>query len=743
MEHFGKYYTSSDHYILLGGEKIYLQFFAEELGSLDRKSQIRELIERLGDPDMNFPMLCSIYYLLSSHTVETHKSGLKCLKFSLDPNLINEFTSIAVLDHCVKFLAVEILKNEEVVHFRVRAVLDLVHTLLVGYFGYLQYALHNNLPLFEELFGFCMKTIKLSQERPDVPLRRIAAIFLIVLRVKFRQRIADIEADQDDWIYADQRKKELDKLVALGAEAEEKPNLDLKETLQKVLKQSKHEDIEKWYASLMSDPANPLPAILVVGYLRALLNLGNTARASNSSGYDCTSELESNFNYCVVYIRDFRQTLSHFNQVIDKSKETGVKQFIFKTLQLEEYETQTEGMHEFVEIRNYEVYKALYLKGKDLMPEALTKEIEQLEAAEQKNTSQIETMKCLLNEVYSHRAFSIFFMFRTFALIHSILKDNNFLQAVSLGMYIYDAKGILVILKIIAEKTLQTDDVLERDLFELSSLVETRHFRTAPKGAVEGIMEDIIYLFLNITYDYPEIISDSLIGYKAHMAMKKCMKQFPNNPAIMKGTYYMIKRQLNLMSKAVRSNLSTMGITSFNYAIRAQLDVEGDNRIAGIDGEEDVEEAPKAAQPRARSKSIKKGGPLSVSSFAMSAESSGSSNTLFTNLQHFKAQNPNLPSLSYLDGVAAHKYKPVDADYDLVRKGTTFINSCYTKLRETTMAVVTEHFTRLHTDKEPQSVVALYNKMYAETTVPANFELFYEKWLNDEGLGLGSVFDNY
>ena len=750
MEHFGKYFTSSDHYILLGAEKIYLQFFAEELGTLDKRSQIKELIERLGDPDMNFPMLCSIYYLLSSHTVDAHKSGLKCLKISVDPHLINEFTSIAVLDYCVKFLSVEIVKNEEVVHFRVRAVLDLVHTLLVGHYNYLQYALHNNVTLFDDLFSFCLKSIKLSQERPDVPLRRIAAVFLIMIRVKFRKRIADLEVDGEDWISADQRKVELDKLVTLGTEAEEKPNLDLKLSLIQILKNSRHEETEKWYTSLMTDPANPLPAVLVVGYLRALLNLANTARATNSTGYDCTSELESNYNYCVNYLRDFKQTLSYFNQVIDKSKETGIKHFIFQSLQLETYDPTSEGQHEFFEVRAYEVYKSLYLKGKELMPEALTKEIETLESAENKTPLLIEVHKALLNEVYSHRAFSIFFMFRTFALIHSILKDNNFLQAVSLGMYIYDAKGILVILKIISEKILQSDDVLERDLVELSSLMETRQFRVAAKGAVEGIIEDIIYLFLNITYDYPEIISDSLIGYKAHLAMKKYMKQFPSNPVIMRGTYYMIKRQLNLMSKSVRSNLSTMGITSFNYSVRSQIDVDGDKHIPGIDGDEPEEKigAPSQAKrpedaAKNRGKSVSKGGNISVSSFAFSTDAkSATSDSFFTNLQHFKAHNPNLPSLAHLDGVAAHKFKPVDADYDQVRKGTTFVNSCYNKLRELAVTVVNEHFAPSHESKRPEPQIALYNKLYAETEIPANFELFYERWLTDEGLGIGTIIDH-
>ena len=139
MDELSAYFVGSDHYLLLFSEKIYLEFFFDEIGVMSKKEQISSLISKLGDSDMNFPFLCSIFYLLTEHEVISYKNSKKRLKITLVPNLINSTTSLAVIDLCVQFLTAEIPKEEEMIHFRTKVVLDLIVTLIFGHMEDIQY----------------------------------------------------------------------------------------------------------------------------------------------------------------------------------------------------------------------------------------------------------------------------------------------------------------------------------------------------------------------------------------------------------------------------------------------------------------------------------------------------------------------------------------------------------------------------------------------------------------------------
>lgn len=703
MEEVSKYFTISDRFLLLGSEKIYLQFFVEEIGSLPIEEQLDHLISNLSDPGTNFPYLCSIYYLISEHKVSlSEDAGHKHLSISLRPQLISSLRSLAIVDLCLEILTLEVPKEEDMIHFRIKILLDLVMSLICGHFGEMEYQLPNYPGLINNGIAFCFKCIKLSQERMDVDLRRISALLMLFFKLKFRERLVEAEINVLE-VIEDEDKIELFNRMKKIVEMDE--NEGTSQAIVDLVKQCHFTDVEEWYISMITEPSNPLPTVLVVGYLRALLNLVTTCRAKNANanyGYDCTSELESTYNYMNVYKADLKNTSALYRNKVEGKKDLVVQNYLFYTLALDKIDTLPEINQSFLEMKLLEYYKEIYSKDRDLLPDNLSKEIEDSKEGPAANQSNLELATILSNEVYTHRTAAIYFITRTLALIHKVLKSNNFFQALSLGTYIYDAKGILVMLKIISEKILLYEGKLQRSMIQVESS-DTLHLDESKLNPVEGIVEDILYIFFNITIDYPDIVSSSLNEYKAHYALKKYPKMFPANHSICNYAYLIIKKQMDLMPKKVKSNTANMSIVSHNY----NAVTDNPAFIAGIDGP---------------SRSVsQKTGASSANSFAESSN--------MGSVRHFLA--------TYLkDTAGSHSVsKKFESTHEVAKKLCSSMIHIYLKWKDKALTLLAELSSVRQTQRTPPSTVLLYNELYGRTQIPENFDLFYKTWLEEEVFG--------
>jgi len=705
MDDFAKYFTLSDNYLCLGAEKIYIQFFIDEIGHLDRKSQILDLFSKLTEPDTNFPFLCSIFYLLMDHEVRsaTAPGGDKSIKITIDSSLISSTQSLVIAEHALQFLMIELPKSEEMIHFRIKIVLDLVYCLFVGHFEDIKYQLPMYPGLMPALINMCLKAIKFSQDRPDIDLRRISALFLLLLKIKFRDRIQEISTD-DHFLTDAEKKVWFDKMKSLC-------ETEVNQEGRKLVTSAHCPLIEEWYQSLVVDPVSPLPTIIVVGYLRALLNMVTTTRPkqTNTTGFDCTSELETNFNYMIIYLRDLSITAELYKSKVQGKKSLNIQKYIYYTLALDKFDSLPEVSSSFAELKIVDCYKELYLKEKDILPDCLAKELETAQGAETKNEELIRTLSGITAEVYTHRISSIYYILRTFAMIHKLLKSNNYFQAMSLGNYIFEAKGILVMLKIISEKILQTTSELQIELVTLQRPTSgtERGFSEQPIHPIEAIVEDILYLFYEILYDYPENVTTCLNDFKAYHPLKKYAKLYANNPLIKKLSYLLIKKQLALMPKKVRENKTNMAIVTFNY--NGLEEGEGSSRRACFLNE--------SIDQSVRDNSVN-------SSFSFMTKPSN-------DLQHYQTiiSSATLPMTAELTA-----FQPTQ---EAVKKYTTWINATYLKYKDNLDDYNHELSKPQESSKyKRESVASLYNKLYAKVEIPENFDKFYSQWLNEEVFNL-------
>lgn len=288
-------------------------------------------------------------------------------------------------------------------------------------------------------------------------------------------------------------------------------------------------------------------------------------------------------------------------------------------------------------------------------------------------------------------------MIRNLTTIHKTLRKNNYVQAVSFGNYIFEAKGILVMLKIISEKLLQTEVQLELDTFSLDSPSPV----IKPPGPVEGVVQDILYLFFYIAYDYPEVVVNFLNEYKAQYAIKKYPKLFPQNEQIKRLTYLLLKKQMDLLPKKIKANPANMAIVSHNYSAY-------------------IEKPAKENMSSSQSISI------SVNTSSHSAFSLLSkSNTL----QHMNATLMK----GYLEDLLVSK--PLELNQENIKKLCEAMNSVYTKQKDDFGRVWAEKY---QGKKAQENKTGLYNRLYRQVEVEQNFEKFYESWLETEVFG---VFD--
>ena len=696
---FAKYFTSSDSFILLGAERIYMQFFFDSVCQLDRGGQIQELVSRLSDPDTDFPYLCSIYYLLMDHEVGIRDEKSKALRFCFKGDLVSATTSMVVIESGLMLLNSEALKpekTEENVQHRMKAIADLIFCLVCFHFESLKFLLPNYPGLLDLALSTCFRAIKLSLEKPGINLKRVSALLLKFYQIKFREALEeeDLEAELSDAEKTDQLER-MKNLV-------DSPEL----SLDQLIRLSQHREIERYYGSVMGDPANPLPTVLVVGYLRALLNLVTTFRAKNSTGFDCTSELEATYLFMVNFMRDLQDVNDVYKVKLQNKRQQFPQTFILHSMNLDKYETLPELSASFVELKNLTKFKELTLKDLDILPDSLHKLLEEQNAQETKNEEEIQALTSVLSEVMTHRIVSIYFMTAAFALLHKLFRLNNYFQALSLGNYIYEAKGILVMLKIIAEKILQNEAPLDLGSFAMDA--SQGGFQLDDRSCpIEGVVENVLYLFYSVIYDCNDIVNTCLNDFKAQSVFKKYSKLFKNNRAIAKFSYLLIKKQMDIMPKRVKSNQMNMKILSYSYCL------ENINEVKGL---------PRSLEDADHSSAIS-------SSIKLNRSIDSS----------FQASNSVSHYLTTTQPLAEGRLNPLakfETNHDTIKKICSAVNAVYLKHRDEFLDTLEARVARDAIRLQRPTVTQLYNKLYSKIRLPDNFEIYYEKWLEEEVFGL-------
>ena len=725
---YNNYFTSSDAFVLLSCEKTYMQFFYESICHLTRKQQIDDLVSKLSDPDADFPFLSSIYYLMVDHEqlMKSEKHG-KSLKFTFRGDFLGPTSSLVVIESGFWFLSAEISKpdkSEENVQHRMKPVCDLMFSLICWHFDELKYQAHHYPLLFEIGLNFCFRAIRTSLEKQGVNMRRFSGLLFKLYQLFFRRVL---EEEDLEVVLSDIEKQEEFEWMKKLVEAEETGA-----ELERLVAASKHAEVEEYYGSMMADASNPLPTVLVVGYLRALLNLVTTFRAKAGTGFDCTLELEATYVYMTVYMRDIQENIELYLGSLQAKTAVFPTSFMFSTLNLDKYNSIPELAHAFVEIKKLLKFKELSLRDCDLLPDSLQKILDEQNSKENKDEEAISCLNALLGESMTHRIVTINFMTATFSMLHKIFKANNHFQAVAIGNYIFEAKGILVMLKIIAEKILQSENPLDFGSFSMArpqALAKDNPVRFEMNHKVcplESIVEQILYLFYQIIFDNPDIVNSCLNDFKAQSVFKKYSKMYPKNRQISNLSYLLIKRQLDLMPKKVKSNQMNMKILSYSYCLGKINESEtGEKSSSRRNSMKKMEKDPQNGGASARSHS-------SSSSNRGSERKSvdGSLVSSSSTLQYLTSQQKEIDP----------KAKPgfrFESSHETVKKLCAGMNSIYLKQKDKFQGLIEQKKKGQGVvRKKVPTVTEMYNKLYSSVQIPDHFEEYYDKWLEKEVFGL-------
>ena len=244
------------------------------------------------------------------------------------------------------------------IHFRIKVMLDLDVTLICGHYDDLQYQMSMYPGLMTKGVALCFKSIRLSQERMDIDLRRLRCL-LLLLKIKFRDRLIETEINSNEHMEDEEKVEIFEKMRKLVDMEEDGKGA---EAIKGLVNQCHYFDVEAWFHSIITESSNPLPIVLVVGYLRALLNMVTTTRAKNTNGnygFDCSSELESTYNYMTVYMSDLESTESLYKSKVEGNKSLQVKSFLFYTMAFDKIETLPEINGLFLEMKLLNLYKDL------------------------------------------------------------------------------------------------------------------------------------------------------------------------------------------------------------------------------------------------------------------------------------------------------------------------------------------------------------------------------------------------
>lgn len=123
-------------------------------------------------------------------------------------------------------------------------------------------------------------------------------------------------------------------------------------------------------------------------------------------------------------------------------------------------------------------------------------------------------------DLCSSRLFQILNITSIFTTIHKVFYQNNFFHSLCFGDLIYEAKGVLVMLKIISENLVFFEDGKPFEgKFGSDGLFPATE-------TIEATVQNILYLILNVSCSFKDVISKALNDNSSQHAFKKIKRVY-------------------------------------------------------------------------------------------------------------------------------------------------------------------------------------------------------------------------
>ena len=206
-------------------------------------------------------------------------------------------------------------------------------------------------------------------------------------------------------------------------------------------------------------------------------------------------ELEKNYSYIQGLIERSEKYTGIYREKITPNRNYAIKSFLYKSLNLDKHDVNLRRA--FREYLCYESFFRLKSLEVQIYPDPLSEQLAKFVKTEgEENFEDKEEIgvKSLLMEVVTVRSANIFYITEIFALLHKVFYQNNYFHSLCFGDLIYEAKGVLVMLKIVSEKLLFYEDNIYSSKFCLKS---------EELGSQDLRIElclNILYLLYNISY---------------------------------------------------------------------------------------------------------------------------------------------------------------------------------------------------------------------------------------------------
>lgn len=239
-----------------------------------------------------------------------------------------------------------------------------------------------------------------------------------------------------------------------------------KNSLSRLIGLSQDREVERFYARYTSNLESPLGKIVVVGFLRAMLNICSFSKPkvsnhaqfkpapSSAQFYDSKLEIQHNLSGLSKYLGEesrlrLKKNLTEFGngsslyEALDDctlpanaSQPVNFPGNFFERMELA-YDTivKSAGKKDY----DFVIDDIMELKGS-----SQTREDHNLEIG----------LNLILGDFFSHKVNIAYVLSDVFGYLLYNFHKNNFIQGLCLSTYIYEAKGVLLMLKILSEKVL-------------------------------------------------------------------------------------------------------------------------------------------------------------------------------------------------------------------------------------------------------------------------------------------------
>lgn len=377
MNAFKGLHTFSDSSLYLEAELAYLENHWEHFQNMHLKEQALSLLEKLetiiSDEDRTNCFLSLLFlsirfqkedrthFFLQKETekekseeeddkleeeeeFKCHGAGLhpkrEILLLLPSPYILKEL--LESIRHTLELIKEENLLEKDLLRVKIILLLDLLYLILFYNSQTLNDSLDTYNPFFKKLIDLLLFFVESSLERADINLRRVTAIFSLVLVIFFSEEIKESE----EKILEDSKKKQMIQEISEIIE---------KNIFLEISKHSTNQKSEDLFKLFVTQKSSALAKYLVVGLLRALLKLATLVKSNKKNancnyiykiGFDANCETHLVYRYLSLLLEnklEQRRTLYR-----DLNPETADRKiFLFKIYNLHKPDSEVENFLEF------------------------------------------------------------------------------------------------------------------------------------------------------------------------------------------------------------------------------------------------------------------------------------------------------------------------------------------------------------------------------------------------------------